>query len=136
MLLVDANVVAYLLVDGERTAQARALWAIDRDWQAPRLLFYELASVFAQLLKHRAISAETAITGLESVPGLVSLRDQDPPAARVLELAGKLAVSAYDATYLATAEALGVPLVTEDRRLLRAAPGIARSLESLTSGSW
>ena len=60
MLLVDANVVAYLLVDGERTAQARALWAIDRDWQAPRLLFYELASVFAQLLKHRAISAETA----------------------------------------------------------------------------
>jgi predicted nucleic acid-binding protein len=134
MLLVDANVVAYLLVDGEKTAQARALWAIDGDWHAPRLLFYELANVFAQLVKHRAISAETAIAGLESAASIVRLRDQDPPAARVLEIAGKLAVSAYDATYLAAAEALGMPLITEDRRLMRAAPGITRSLESLTSG--
>lgn len=136
MLLVDANVVAYLLVDGGRTAQARALWAVDADWHAPRLLFYELANVFAQLVRHRAISAETAVAGLESAAGLVHLRDQDPPAGRVLEIASRLEVSAYDATYVATAEALGIPLVTEDRRLMRAAPGITRSLESLTFGAW
>jgi predicted nucleic acid-binding protein len=134
MLLVDANVVAYLLVDGERTAQARALWAIDSDWHAPRLLFYELANVFAQLVRHRAISAESAVAGLESAAGIVHLRDQDPPAARILEIASRLEVSAYDATYLALAEAVGLPLITEDRRLMRAAPGITRSLETLASG--
>jgi predicted nucleic acid-binding protein len=134
VFLVDANVVAYLLVEGDKTAQARALWALDSDWHAPRLLFYELASVFSQLVRQGAVSVETAIAGLESVAGLVRPRDQDPPAARVLEIASKLAVSAYDATYLAAAEVLGMPVVTEDRRLIRLAPGMTRSLESLTSG--
>jgi predicted nucleic acid-binding protein len=133
VLLVDANVVAYLLIEGAKTAQARALWAIDNDWQAPRLLFYELANVFAQLAKQGAVSLEMAIAGLESAAGLVLLRDQDPPAARILEIVSKLGTSAYDATYLAAAEVVGAPLVTEDRRLLRAAPGITRSLDSLTA---
>ena len=134
MLLVDANIVAYLLVEGANTVQARALWAIDNEWQAPRLLSYELTSVFVQLVKQRAIPLEAAIAGAESVAGLVHLHDQDPPAARVLEIATKLGLSAYDATYLAAAEALDMPLVTEDGRLLRAAPRITRSLESLTAG--
>jgi predicted nucleic acid-binding protein len=134
MLLVDANIVAYLLIEGDKTALARALWAIDNDWHAPRLLSYELANVFAQLVKQGGLSLEAAAAGLENAASLVRLRDQDPSAARVLEIASKLALSAYDATYLATAEALAAPLVTEDRRLLRAAPGITRSLESLTAG--
>jgi predicted nucleic acid-binding protein len=128
MLVVDANIVAYLLVEGEKTAQARGLWATDHDWHAPRLLFYELASVFAQLLKRRALSPEAASSGLESVLGLVRLLDADPPAARILEIASTLSLSAYDASYLATAEIVRAPLVTEDARLLRAAPEITRSL--------
>jgi len=135
MLVVDANVVAYLLIEGDKTSQARDLWAIDHDWRAPRLLFYELGNVFAQLVKQRAISLEAGITGLESAAGLVRLHEQDPPAARLLEIAAKLAVTAYDASYLATAEALDAPLVTEDGRLLRVAPQVARSLGSFTTGA-
>jgi predicted nucleic acid-binding protein len=41
-----------------------------------------------------------------------------------------LGISAYDASYLAAAEALQVPLVTEDRRLLAVAPQIAHSLRA------
>ena len=134
VLLVDANIVAYLLVDGSKTAQARALWTIDSDWRAPRLLSYELANVFAQYVKQGGVSLERATAALEDAAGLIRLGDQDP-AARVLEIASKLAVSAYDATYLAAAEALDTPLVTEDRRLLRAAPKITRSLESFATGS-
>jgi predicted nucleic acid-binding protein len=135
MLVVDANVVAYLLIEGDKTSQARDLWAIDHDWRAPRLLFYELGNVFAQLVKQRAISLEEGIAGLERAAGLVRLHEQDPPAARLLQVAAKLAVTAYDASYLATAEALGAPLVTEDSRLLRVAPQLARSLGSLTTGA-
>jgi predicted nucleic acid-binding protein len=130
MLVVDANIVVYLLIEGEKTAQARALWTIDHDWRAPRLLFYELANVFLRLIKRTDISQEAASSGLESGLGLVRLLDADPPAARILEIASRLGLGAYDASYLATAELLRAPLVTEDARLLRAAPEITRSLAS------
>ncbi|MBN1630417.1 MAG: type II toxin-antitoxin system VapC family toxin [Thermoleophilia bacterium] len=96
MLVVDANIVVYLLTQNERTAQARALWATDRDWRAPRLLFYELASVFSQLVKRRAMSLEAAVAGLESGAALVRLLDREPSAGRILEISTKLRLSAYD----------------------------------------
>ena len=130
MLVVDTNVVAYLLVEGEKTAQARGLWATDPDWRAPRLLSYELANVFCQLIRQQAISFEEGVAGLDIGLGLVRAVDRNPAHARVLEIASSLTISAYDACYLATAEAMGSPLVTEDARLLRLAPQIARSLES------
>lgn len=134
MLVVGANIVAYLLIEGEKTVQARELWATDHDWHAPRLLFYELTNVFSQLLKQRALSLEAASSGLDSGLGLVRLLDADPPAARILEIASRLSLSAYDASYLAASELLRAPLVTEDARLLRAAPEMARSLESSLQG--
>jgi len=131
VLVADANIVVYLLTQNERTARARELWAADSDWRAPRLLFYELASVFSQLVRRRALSRETAVTGLETGAALVRMLDREPPAGRILEICAKLNLSAYDACYLATAEMLRAPLVTEDARLLRAAPELARSLDSL-----
>jgi predicted nucleic acid-binding protein len=135
MLVVDANVVAYLLIEGDKTAQARDLWMMDRDWHAPGLLFYELGNVFAQLVKQGAIPLEAGMAGLESAVGLVRLHEQDLPATRFLEIAAKLVISAYDASYLATAEALGARLITEDRGLLRVAPEVTRSLGSFSAGA-
>jgi predicted nucleic acid-binding protein len=128
VLVVDANIVVYLLTKNEMTERARELWAADHDWHAPRLLFYELANVFSQLVKHRALPLEAASFALESGLGLVHMLDKDPPVARILEIASGLSLSAYDSTYLATAEIMRAPLVTEDTRLLRAAPEITRSL--------
>lgn len=130
MLVVDANVVAYLLIEGDKTERARGLWQIDRDWRAPRLLTYELANVFAQLVLQGALAFEVAHEGLGRGLALVRLVDREPDAGRILEIATGLRLSAYDTTYLATAEALRVPLVTEDARLLRAAPEVAKSLAS------
>jgi predicted nucleic acid-binding protein len=129
VLLVDTNVVAYLLVEGEKTGQARGVWEGDRDWCAPRLLLYELANVFWRLVDQKALSPEAGQAGLESGLALVRLLDRDPEPARVLEIALKLGVSAYDAFYLAAAEMMQVPLVTEDGRLLRVAPALARPLD-------
>jgi predicted nucleic acid-binding protein len=129
VLVVDANVVAYLLVEGDKTAQARELWAVDRDWVAPRLLAYELMNVFSVLVRQGALSMEHARAGLDSGLSLVRLMGRDAVTGRVLEIAAKLRLSAYEACYLAAAETMQVPLVTEDARLLRAAPGLARSLD-------
>jgi predicted nucleic acid-binding protein len=54
----------------------------------------------------------------------------------VLELAVEHGLSAYDAQYAALAQRLGVELVTEDRRLLRALPAVAISMrEFLGAGA-
>ncbi len=130
MLVVDANVVAYFLVEGEKTDQARLLRSIDPDWQAPALIFYEIASVLAQLAKQGAISIEAAQHAFETTLALVTPVESQCLGGRTIEIAVKLDVSASDACYLATAELLGAPLATEDGRLLCLAPEIARALAS------
>ncbi len=128
MLVVDANVIVYLLTSGEKTADARRLWAADHDWWAPRLIVYELANVFARLVRAQALSLQAAAAGLETGVRVVRVLQREPPAGRILEIACRLGLSAYDATYLAAAEQLRAPLVTEDARLRRASPQMTRPL--------
>jgi predicted nucleic acid-binding protein len=127
MLVVDANVLAYFLAEGEKTDQARLLHARDPDWQAPTLIFYEIANFLAQLAKRGGISLEAAQAAFATALKLVTPVRSRFPGDRTIEIAARLPVSAYDACYLATAELLGVPLATEDARLLRLAPEIARA---------
>ena len=54
----------------------------------------------------------------------------DPDLARVARWAAG-GLTAYDASYVALAEQLTVPLITEDRAILEAAPAIAVSLAQL-----
>jgi predicted nucleic acid-binding protein len=56
------------------------------------------------------------------------------PHAQVLALANRLRISAYDALYLGVSIELGVPLVTEDRRLREAAPDRSLSLTQVAAG--
>ena len=51
-----------------------------------------------------------------------------------LEVAARAGISACDAELVATAEALGVRLVTADRHLVRACPERAISLERFVAG--
>ena len=128
MIVVDANVLAYALIDGERTAAARAVFEKDPDWRLPSLWRHELLNVLATYARHggapvakvRAIwrtALERFTEGEEPVDGEA-----------VLDLAVEHGISAYDAQYAALAQRLDVELVTEDRRLLRALPAVAISM--------
>jgi predicted nucleic acid-binding protein len=127
VLVVDTNVVAYLLIEGDRTEQARALYARDPDWRSEGFLLIEFSNLLATYLRAgrlEARAAESLLAAAErTLTGVVNL-----PHARALALAGELGVSAYDARFLAVARQAGRRLVTEDAKLLRAAPELTRPL--------
>jgi len=127
VLFVDTNVVAYLLIEGDRTPLAQALYARDPDWRSEGFLLVEFSNLLATYLRAGRLelrAAESLLASAErTLTGVVNL-----PHARALALAADLKVSAYDARFLAVARQAAGRLVTEDAKLLRAAPALTRTL--------
>lgn len=120
LVLDSSAVVAALLDDGPDGRQA--LLAIrDGGLVAPHILPAEVTNVVRRLVAAGEITTEAGVLALEDLAGLgISYVPFDPFRGRVWELRGS--VSAYDAWYVAAAEALDAPLATLDGRLMRA-PG-------------
>jgi predicted nucleic acid-binding protein len=133
MIAVDTNVVAYLLIEGERTAAARELWEIDPDWRLPPLWRAEFLNVLATSHRAGILSADQARRAWHVAVDLLRGHEVEPAGAAVLDLALALRITAYDAQFASVARDLGTRLVTSDRRLCRACPDLALPLESAPS---
>lgn len=85
----------------------------------PELCDIEFASALRHLLRRRGITPARADAAIDDYLDLPLTRHAHAPLlSRILELRDLL--SAYDATYVALAEALNAPLLTGDLRLARA----------------
>jgi predicted nucleic acid-binding protein len=128
MVLVDTNVLVCLLIEGERTGLAQALYARDTEWKSEAFALVEFSNVLATYQRGGALDAAQARRLLGEAErllrGVVNV-----PHAIALEAAGRFGASAYDARFLAAAEQLGARLVTEDAKLRAAAPALTESLE-------
>ena len=125
MIVVDVNVVAYLLIDGEHTTEAEALLETDPEWAAPLLWRSEWRNVLAGYLRRGGLGRAAAEAGVREAERLLRGREYLPDGGRVLELVERSGCSAYDCEYVAVAEALGVPLLTWDRAVLEGFPEVA-----------
>lgn len=119
MTVVDASVVVAALVDGG----AAGAWAEQllgrQPLLAPHLLPVECANVLRRAALAGALSRDVAAQAHADLTQLrVELVPYEPFAARVWELGDNL--TAYDAWYVAVAEAFQTPLATLDRRMARA----------------
>jgi predicted nucleic acid-binding protein len=119
VIVIDAAAVVDYLLERNPTG----LWVADklsaaRRAHAPHLLDFEVASALRRLSLGRELSVRR---GREALEDLRDLRVRRYPAARLLDAIWDLrqTVTAYDAAYIALAEALRLPLVTTDRRLAR-----------------
>ena len=129
MIVVDASVVVTALADdGADGEQLRSRLRADGDLHFPELLDLEVAAVLRRLVvMERTLSARRASRALEDLADLPAERyGHRPLLGRVWELRDNL--RAYDAAYVALAEALGAVLITADRRLARC-PGLRCELE-------
>ena len=122
MIVLDASSVIELLLNTDRGAALASLLADPAtSLHAPHLMAVEVAQVLRRFAGSGAIAAEVAAGALADLSDLDVVRyEHEPFLGRVWELREN--VTAYDAVYLALAEALGAPLLTCDARLA-AAPG-------------
>jgi predicted nucleic acid-binding protein len=125
VIVADANMLAYLVMPGERTAEAEAVLAKDPTWVAPPLWRSELRSVVHKYVLRGDITLVRAVALLGQADEVLGGREGDVDSQQVLDLASRSNCTTYDCEYVALAKVLGVPLVTTDRAVLKAFPKCA-----------
>lgn len=125
MIVVDANLLVYLYVVGQRTKQAEAVLARDPVWAVPLLWRSEFRNTLTGLVRKKALTLEDAIQIVGEAERSMVGREYSVVSHEVLRLAARSGCSAYDCEYVALAQDLGIRLVTVDHQLLRAFPLIA-----------
>lgn len=123
MIVADASTLVDLLLDRPPAAVTREALAAQRTIHGPHLLSTEVLHVLRRWTYRGLIPpprAEAAVADLGALP--IVFHAHPPLSRRVWALRDRL--SAYDATYVALAEALEASLITADRRLIRAAAGL------------
>jgi predicted nucleic acid-binding protein len=129
MIVVDVNVVAYLLLAGDKTALAQQAWAIDSNWRVPMLWRHELLNVLATYVRNGGAAAEDAVAVWRQAITLLGGKEEQPAMEQALLLAAEHQISAYDAQYVTLALTHNLPLISEDRALQRKFPQVVRSLQ-------
>jgi predicted nucleic acid-binding protein len=126
VIVVDASaVLEVLLRTPVASAIERRLFAPGEALHAPHLIDIEITHVLRRYAAAGDMSAERGLEALEDLADLSVRRyPHDIFLPRVWELRANL--TAYDAVYVALAEALGAPLLTRDRRIANAARHHAR----------
>jgi predicted nucleic acid-binding protein len=132
VIVVDTNLIAYLLLEGARTQQAETILARDQEWAAPLLWRSEFRHVLVRYVRRRVLSLAEAVDKMGKAELLLQRREYEVSSAQVLRLAAGSRCSAYDCEFVALAQSLGVPLVTADRDVLADFPSIAVSVDDFT----
>ena len=126
MIVIDASaLVDILLRPSQAQALRRRVFTANQLLHAPHLLDIEVAQVLSRFVGRGEIAEQR---GAVTLGDLASLRLRRYPHGLLLERVWQLRhnVSAYDASYVALAELLDMPLITRDARLASATGHRAR----------
>jgi predicted nucleic acid-binding protein len=128
MIVLDASTVLELLLGTERgRGIAERIADPALGLHVPHLVDVEVAQALRRLVQHGELRQEDARLALEDLGSLdLERHPHEPLLERIWALRKNL--TAYDATYVALAEALNAILLTCDGKLARA-PGLGKRIE-------
>jgi len=118
VIVADTNLIIYLLVAGQHSGEAEAVYHKDSHWIAPQLWRSEVRNVLALYVRQQLIDLDEALEAVDEAEQLIAGQEFELASARVLRLAVTSGCSAYDCEFVALAQDLDLPLVTSDKTLL------------------
>jgi len=127
MIVVDSNIIAYLMIPSDRTKEIEKLLLKDSEWIAPLLWRSEFRNILTLYMKQSQMSLILAEQTIARAENLLSEREYGVLSSDVLVLTYEKSLSAYDAEYVVLAINFGVPLITVDKKLLKEASEYAVS---------
>ncbi len=134
MIVVDCQVLIYATFPTDFTGRVAEVRARDDIWVAPPLWRSEYRHVVAGYMRRASLKRRLGVDAVERAAALL-VDEPLPDTMDILALVETSRCSAYDLEYVAVAQALGVPLVTNDKQILTNFPTIAVSLDSFTAGT-
>ncbi len=129
MIVVDTDVIASFWIKTDRTSAALQARRKDPQWTSVLLWRSELRSVLRQHLLRGTLSYGDCVWIAEKATSMLKGSEYPVVSAAVLKLVEATGHSSYDCEFVALAEALGVQLVTGDRKVARLFPATAVLLE-------
>ncbi|MGD9612578.1 MAG: type II toxin-antitoxin system VapC family toxin [Kiritimatiellia bacterium] len=129
MIVADSNLIAYLLIPGDKSELADAVLLKDADWAVPLICRSEIRNILTLYMRHEGMSLAQGRTTMEKAERLWNGREYAVPSDDVLELTYRHDVTAYDGEFVVLAKQLGIPLVTFDKAVLKAFPNVAIAAE-------
>ena len=129
MIVADSNLIAYLLIPGDKSALADEVLLKDADWAVPLICRSEIRNILTLYMRHEGMSLAQARRTMEKAEVLWSSREFAVPSDDVLELTFHHNITAYDGEFVVLAEQLGVPFVTFDKPVRKAFLNLAMTAE-------
>ena len=122
MIVVDTNVLAYLLLPYEFSSQADSLFKRDPEWVAPILWRSEFRNLLAGYVRRNTLTFDEVLKIQAEAEVLLAGNEHEVDSRRVLELVRDSNCSAYDCEFIALAVRLGTKVVTMDGKMLKEFP--------------
>jgi len=127
VVLIDTNILAYLMIEGDRTTAAQKLFERDSEWCSEAFVMVEFSNILATYIRTKALTRTQGTRLLTEAQTLIPTL-HNVASTQTLETAIEYEISAYDARFISLAKHLKQKLVTEDVKLRTAVPSWTISL--------
>lgn len=127
MIVVDTNIIAYLMLPGEQTQLVEQVLVKDNRWLVPPLWKSEFRNVLTLYLRQQQVTIDQARAIMTRAERLFNRSEYAVTSEAVLSLVNRSNCSAYDCEFVALAKELGLLMVTADKKVLREFPETAVS---------
>ena len=133
MIVVDTNLLAYLLLPTPYSAQAEAVLIKDSDWFAPQLIHSEFRNVLLGAVRRNDVARIDAASFLARAHDVIAVHETTLDGPAIFELAIDSGCNAYDCEFVWLARHLRSPLVTANKKVLEKFPRQAVTIQDFLS---